>query len=118
MIREDSPKTHASSMDDGFMTQAAQTPVAMDNFNLFSNNNVAEYWKEGEDSWKSGLSIYDEERNMIDFKTIGEISDPGTAFVCVGYDNDFVAAVDEILPWVSFYMQRDWKPKIIISRSG
>ena len=86
-----------SSADDGFMTQAAQTSVAVDDFNLLPDDDIAEDWKEGEDGWKRGFSINDEEGNMIDFETIGEISDSSTAFVCMGDDDDLVATVDEIL---------------------
>jgi hypothetical protein len=45
---------------------------------------------------------------MIYFETIGEISNSSTTFVCVRDYDDFVATVDEILLWVSFYNRR-WK---------
>jgi len=79
------------------MAQTTQTSVAVDDFDLLSDDDIAEDWKEGEDSWKGCLAINDEKRNMIDFETIGEISDSSTAFICVSYDDDFVATVDEIL---------------------
>ena len=33
---------------------------------------------------------------MVDFEAVGEIADAGAAFVGVGDDDDFVAAVDEL----------------------
>lgn len=46
-------------MYDRFMTQTTQTSVTMDDLNLLSNDDIAENGKEGEDSWKRGLSIND-----------------------------------------------------------
>lgn len=74
--------------------------MTVDNLNLFANNDVAEYGEEREERWHRGLAVDDEERNMVDFETVSEVAYPGAAFVSVGYDDDFVAAVDEFL-WSS-----------------
>lgn len=74
----------------------------MDDLDLLSNDDIAENGKEGEDCWKRGLSIYDEKRDVIDFETICQISDSCAAFVGMGYDDDLMAPVDEILTGVSF----------------
>lgn len=93
-------------MYDRFMTQTTQTSVTMDDLNLLSNDDIAENGKEGEDSWKRGLSINDEKGNMVDFETIGKISDSCASFVGMGYDDDFMAAVDKILPGVSSWDEK------------
>lgn len=67
MIGEDGSQAHTPGMNDGFMTQTTQTSVTMDDLDLFSNDDITENGKEGKDSWKRGLSIYDEKGNMIDF---------------------------------------------------
>lgn len=74
----------------------------MHDLDLFSNDDIAEDRKEGEDCWKRGLSIYDEKRDVIDFETVGQISDSCAAFVGVSYDDDLMAPVDEILTGISF----------------
>jgi hypothetical protein len=76
--------------------------MAMNNFDLFSENDVSEDGKEGEDGWKRGLSVDDEEGNMVDFETVGEISDSCSAFVCMCDYDDFMASVDEFLNGVNF----------------
>lgn len=101
MIGEDGSQAHTPGVNDCFMTETTQTSVTMHDLDLFSDDDIAEDGKEREDCWKRGLSIYDEKGNMIDFKAISEISDSCAAFVGMGYDDDFVAAVDEILIWVS-----------------
>lgn len=69
--------------------------MTMDNLNLFANDDVPEYWKEGEDSRERRLAVDDEEGNVVDFEAIGEISDPRAASVGMGDDHDLVTAVDE-----------------------
>jgi hypothetical protein len=46
MIGENRPQTHASSMNDSFMAQTAQTSVTVDDFDLLPDDDIAENWKE------------------------------------------------------------------------
>lgn len=78
------------------MAKTAQAPMSMYNLNLFSNDNVAEYRKEGEDSGEGGLAVDDEERHMVDFQAICEVSHAGPFFVCVGDDYNLVPAINEL----------------------
>ena len=75
------------------MTQAAQAGMAMDNLDPLPDHDVAKDWKEGEDSGKGGLSIDDQEGNMVYLESIGEISDTTTAFVGMGYDHNLMATI-------------------------
>jgi len=74
--------------------------MAVDNFNLLSNDDISKDGEEGENSGKSGLSVDNEEGDMVDFKAVGEIANSGSAFVSVGDDDNFVATIDEFLHWV------------------
>lgn len=97
VIGEDGSQTHCAGVEDGFATEAAETRMAMNNLNLLSNDNVAEDGEEGEDGGEGSFAVDNEERNMIDLQSIGEVSDSGTSFVCMGNNNDFVSPVDEFL---------------------
>ena len=77
------------------MAQTAQTSVTVYNFNLFSQNDIPEYWEKRKNCGKCGFTINDEERYMVDFEAIGKIPDTGPSFVGMGDDDDFVTAVDE-----------------------
>lgn len=71
--------------------------MTMDNLNLFANDDIAEYGEEREERRHRGLAVDDEERDMVDFETVGEVAYASAAFVGVRYDDDFMAAVDEFL---------------------
>jgi hypothetical protein len=83
-------------MQYSFMAEAAQTRVPMNNLDLFSNENVSEDWKAGEDGWKCGSTVNDEKWDMVDFEAICEISYTRSSFVCVRYNYDFVSSIDEL----------------------
>jgi hypothetical protein len=68
----------------------------MYNLNLFSNYDVAEYRKEGEDGGEGGFAVDDEEWHMVDLQAIREISYAGPFFVCVGDDYNLVSAINEL----------------------
>ena len=70
--------------------------MTMHDFNLLSNDNVAENWKEGEDRGEGGCSVDDQKWDMVDFETVGEISYTRPPLVRMGDDNDFMTAVDEL----------------------
>ncbi|KAF3395177.1 hypothetical protein DPV78_009150 [Talaromyces pinophilus] len=69
----------------------------MNDLNLFANDDIAEYGEEREERRHRGLAVDDEEGDMVDFEAVGEVAYAGAAFVGVGDDDDFVAAVDEFL---------------------
>jgi hypothetical protein len=70
--------------------------MAMHNLDLLPNDNATEYWEEGEDCWKGGGPVEDEERNVVDLEAIREISNTGSTFVCMGDDYDLVSSVNEL----------------------
>jgi hypothetical protein len=67
----------------------------MHNFNLLSYHNVPEDWEKGEDCRKGCSSIYDQERYVIDFETIRQVSHTSPTIICMCYDDDFMPSVDE-----------------------
>lgn len=67
----------------------------MNNFYALPNHNVAEDGKEGEDGGEGGLAVYHKEGDMVDFEAVGEIADSRATLVGMGYDDDFVTAVDK-----------------------
>jgi hypothetical protein len=83
-------------MQNRLMAKAAQTGMAMDNFNLLSNHDIPENREKGEDGREGGGAVDDEEGDVVDFEAVGEVADPGAPFVLVCYDDDFVAPVDEL----------------------
>ena len=96
MIRKHRPQPHCPSMQDSLMTQTTQARVPVYDLNPLSQDDISEYRKEGKDSRKSTFSVDDQKRHMIDFEAIGEISDTSSPFICMGDDDDFVAAIDEL----------------------
>jgi hypothetical protein len=85
----------------GFPAKAAQASMPMYDLNLLSNNYVAEYRKEGEDGWHRRLAVDNQKRDMVDLESICEVSHSSAAFVGVGNDDDFVAAIYEFLEDIS-----------------
>ena len=83
-------------MQNCFMAHTAQTCVTMHNLYLLSYDNVAEYWKEGKDSWHCRFSVYDEERDMVDLEAIRKISDSSPSFVSMGDDDYFMTPVNKL----------------------
>jgi len=71
--------------------------MSMHNFNALPDNDVSENGEERKDRRKSGLSVNDPKRDIIDFDPVGEVSDAGSTLVCVCDDDDFVTTVDEFL---------------------
>ena len=78
------------------MTEATQAGVAMNDFNLFSDDDVAENWEEGEDGWHSGLAVNDKERNVINLEAIGEVSNSSPAFVGMRDDDYLMTSVNQL----------------------
>jgi hypothetical protein len=97
MICENGAQTHRPSMQYRLMAKAAETSMPMHNFDGLSNDNVTENGEEREDCWKCGLPVDDKERDMVDFETVGEVSNTSATFVSVCDNYDFMASVDEFL---------------------
>jgi len=70
--------------------------VTVHNFDLLSDHNVTEYWKEGENGRHCGLAIDDEEWDMVHLESIGEVSDATTTFVGMRYDDYLMASINEL----------------------
>ena len=97
MIGEDGSQTHCAGVKDGFATEATETRMAMDNLDLLPNDNVAEYGEKGEHGREGSFAVDNEERNVIDLESVGEVSDSRSALVCMSDDNDFMSAIDQFL---------------------
>jgi hypothetical protein len=97
MVGKNGPEPHGAGVQDTFMAEAAETGMAMHNLNLFSDHNVPEDGKEGKNRGHGRLSIDDEERNMINLETIGEIMHSSSSLICMRDDDDFVSSVNEFL---------------------
>jgi hypothetical protein len=97
VVREDGPQTHGTRMKNSFSAKAAETGMAMDNVNLLADDDIAEYGEEGEHGRKRRFAVNDEEGNVIDLQSIGEVTDPSASFVCVGNYDDFVSPINEFL---------------------
>jgi hypothetical protein len=69
--------------------------------NPLANNNVSENGEEGEDGREGRLPIDDQERDVVDFEAVCEISYACTTSVGVGNDNHLVTSIDEFLNTVS-----------------
>lgn len=96
VIRKDCPQTHCSAMQNCFMAETAQAPMAVYDFNLLSKDDVAKDWERGEDGGEGRFAVDDEEWNVVDFEAVCEVSNARSAFVCVRDDDDFVASVYEL----------------------
>ena len=96
MIRKHRPKPHSPSMQNRLMAQTAQTSMPMHNPNLLPQHHIPENRKKGKNGRERGFAINDKERHVVDLEAVGQVADAGAAFVGVGDDDDFVAAVDEL----------------------
>lgn len=70
--------------------------MAVGDVDPFSQHDVAEDGEEGEDRGEACGSVHDQERYVIDLEAVCEIPDPCPSLVCVRYDDDLVAPVDEL----------------------
>ena len=106
MIRKHRPQPHRPSMQNRLMTQTTQTRMPMHNLNALPHHHVSKNRKKRKHRRESGFSVDYEEGDVVDLEAVGEVADAGAAFVGVGDDDDFVAAVDEFggeLVDVGFY---------------
>lgn len=71
--------------------------MTMDNLNLFSYKDIAEHREKRKHCWEGCFTVDHEERNVIDFEAVGEISHTRSAFVCVCNYDDFMPPVNQFL---------------------
>lgn len=79
------------------MTETAETGMTVDNLYLLTDYDIAKDWKEGKHGWEGCLSVYDKEWYVVDFETVGEISNSSTALVCMSDYDDLVSSIDKFL---------------------
>ncbi len=84
-------------MQDSFMTEVAETGMAMHNLYLLSNDDIPKDGKKRKDRREGCFPIDDQEWNMIDLETIGKISNTGTTSICMCDDDHFMSAVNQFL---------------------
>lgn len=97
MISKDGPQAHGAGVEDGLVAQTAETGMAVDYLYVLPDDDVPEGREEGEDGGEGGLAVDDEEGDVIDLESVGQIAYTGSALVGVCDDDDFVAAVYELL---------------------
>jgi hypothetical protein len=100
MICENSPQPHGARVQYCLIAQAAEAGMTVYYLNSFADYDVAKDGKERENGRKRGLSIDDQERDIVDFKAVCEISYTGAPGVGVSDDNHLVASIDEFLKLV------------------
>ena len=75
--------------------------MAVYDFYPFAYDDVAEYWKEGEDCGKRSFAVDYEEGHIVDLQPVREVSDACSAGIRVRNNYYFVTAVNEFLGLVS-----------------
>ena len=70
--------------------------MSMHYLNLLPNDDVAKDREEGEDGWKGRGAVDYEERHIVHFEAICEVSYASSFFVGMRDDYNLVAAIDEL----------------------
>lgn len=97
MICENSIQPHGPGMEYRLVAQVTETGMAVHNLDLLADDNVPENGEEGEDGRECSFTVDDPEGDVVDFESVGEVTDSFASFERVGDDNDLVATVDEFL---------------------
>lgn len=97
MVCKHRSQAHCARVENGLSAETAETRMTMDNLYLFSDDDVAEDGKERKDGRKCCLAVDNEEGDVVDFETVGEIAHSGPALVRVGDDDHFVSTVNQFL---------------------
>ena len=79
------------------MTETTETCMAVNDLYLLADYDIAKDREEGKDGREGGLSVDDKERYVVDFETVGEISNSGTTLVCMSDYDDLVSSIDKLL---------------------
>lgn len=96
MIGKHGPQPHRPRMQNGFVAERAETSMAMDDFNLLADADVAQYGEEGEDGGEGGRPVDDEKGHVVDLEAVVKVSNALAVVVGVCDDDDFVASIDEL----------------------
>lgn len=97
MVGEYCPQVKSLGVKHDFVGQSAEGRVAVDYVDALPDKNVADERECREDRRKSALVVDDPYRQVINFETVGHIPDARPVLIGVGYDNDFVAQLDQTL---------------------
>ena len=97
VVCEYSSQSHCSRMQYCLVAQIAETGMPVYNFDALPYYDIAEYWEKGEDGREGRFAVDDEERDVIDFQAIGEVSNTRPSGICMRYDYDFVTTINEFL---------------------
>lgn len=79
-----------------------------DNLDPFTYNDIAKDREEGKGCRKRSLAVDDEERHIVDFQSIGEVSHTCSTGVRVSNDYDFMPTINEFLDKVSSGLMEEW----------
>lgn len=71
--------------------------MAVYNLDPFPNDDVAKDWKERKDGRKGGFAVNDEERDIVDFEPVCQVSYACSTGVGMSNDDHLVASVDKFL---------------------
>jgi hypothetical protein len=97
VVGEDGPQAHGPRMQYGLMAQGTETGMAVHNFNLLADADVAEDGEEGEDGRESCLAVDGPEGDVVDLEAVCEVPYPRATGIGVSDDDHLVAAIDEFL---------------------
>lgn len=70
MVSKGSAQTYCPRMQNSLMAEAAQALMAVNDLDLFPNDDIPKDGKEGEDRWHRCLAIDDQKRHMVNFEAI------------------------------------------------
>jgi hypothetical protein len=71
--------------------------MAVNDVDVFSNDDIAEDREEREDGRECRFAVDDEEGDVVDLEAVREVANSSSSFVCMGNHNHFVTSVDEFL---------------------
>ena len=80
--------------------------MTMNNLDPFSDDDIPQNREKGEDGWKSRLSVDNQEWNVVDLETIGQVMHSCPAPVGVSDHDHLVSSIDELgceLIYVTLY---------------
>lgn len=75
--------------------------MAMDNLDLFPDDDISENWKEREYSWEGCFAVDDKKWYMVYFESVCQITNSFATFISMSNDDDFMASIDEFLALMS-----------------
>jgi hypothetical protein len=70
--------------------------MSVDNLYFLADNDLSEDGEKRKHRWHSRFSVDDEEWDIVDFKTIGKVSNSGSCIVLMGYNDDLMSPITEL----------------------